>query len=54
MLSRGFQGDMPALKRSHILLPDLAFLSVIIASLWVFRFFPITEGIGRLAEGVLR
>ena len=54
MLSRGFQGDMPSLKRSRIVLPDLAFLSVMIACLWVFRFFPITEGIGRIAQGLFR
>jgi len=50
MLSRGFQGDIPTLKRSHIALPDLLFLSVIIASLGVFRFFPIAEGIGRVVQ----
>ena len=50
MLSRGFQGDIPSLKRSRIVLPDLAFLSAMIACLWVFRFFPITEGIGRIAQ----
>ena len=50
MLSRGFQGDIPSLKRSRMVLPDLAFLSIMIAYLWVFRFFPITEGIGRIAQ----
>jgi cobalt/nickel transport system permease protein len=50
MLSRGFQGDIPSLKRSRMVLPDLAFLSIMIATLWVFRFFPITEGIGRVAQ----
>ena len=54
MLSRGFEGDMPALKRSRIALPDLAFLSAMIACLWVFRFFPVTEGIGRVAQGLIR
>jgi cobalt/nickel transport system permease protein len=54
MLSRGFQGDMPTLKRSRIVLPDLVFTSVMIACLWIFRFFPITEGIGRIAQGLLR
>jgi cobalt/nickel transport system permease protein len=54
MLSRGFQGDMPALKRSRIVWPDLAFLTAMIAGLWVFRFFPVTESFGRVAEGLLR
>jgi cobalt/nickel transport system permease protein len=50
MLSRGFQGDIPSLKRSRMVLADLAFLSIMIATLWVLRFFPITEGIGRITE----
>ena len=50
MLSRGFQGDIPSLKRSRMVLSDLAFLAIMIASLWIFRFFPITEGIGRIAQ----
>lgn len=50
MLSRGFQGDIPSLKRSRMALPDLAFLAIMIAFLWVSRFFPITEGIGRMAQ----
>ena len=49
MLSRGFQGDIPTLKRSHIALSDLLFLAVMIAYLGAFRFFPITEEIGRVA-----
>ena len=50
MLSRGFQGDIPSLKRSRMVLPDLAFLSIVIVYLWMFRFFPVTEGIGRIAQ----
>ncbi len=50
MLSRGFQGDIPTLKRSHIVLPDLAFLSAMVVFLWIFRFFPVTERIGRVAQ----
>ncbi|MBU1744129.1 MAG: cobalt ECF transporter T component CbiQ [Proteobacteria bacterium] len=50
MLSRGFQGDIPTLKRSRIVLPDLVFLSAMIAYLLIFRFFPVTEGIGRVAQ----
>ena len=40
MLSRGFQGDIPSLKRSRIVLPDLAFLAMMIAYLWVFPLLP--------------
>jgi cobalt/nickel transport system permease protein len=54
MHSRGFEGDMPTLKGSRIVLPDLAFLSAMVACLWFFRFFPIAEGIGRMAQGMLR
>ncbi|MCK9363216.1 MAG: cobalt ECF transporter T component CbiQ [Syntrophales bacterium] len=50
MLSRGFQGDIPTLKRSHIALPDLLFLSVMIAYLGVFRFFPVAEELGRVVQ----
>ncbi len=53
MLSRGFQGDIPTLNRSRLATADLAFMAATIAFLGVFRFFPITEEIGRLAQGVL-
>ena len=54
MLSRGFQGDIPSLKRSRIAYRDLAFMAMTIAFLGVFRFFPITEGIGRVAQELFR
>ena len=54
MLSRGFQGDIPSLKRTHMVLPDLAFMATTIAFLVVFRFFHVTEEIGRLAQGLFR
>ncbi|MBW6485844.1 MAG: cobalt ECF transporter T component CbiQ [Syntrophobacterales bacterium] len=50
MLSRGFQGDIPTLKQSHIALSDLLFLSAMIASLGVFRFFPVAEKLGRVVQ----
>jgi cobalt/nickel transport system permease protein len=50
MLSRGFQGNMPSLKRYHISAMDLAFLTATILFLVIFRFFPVTEQIGRLAQ----
>ena len=52
MLSRGFQGDIPSLKRSRIAAADLAFMAATISFLGVFRFFRITEGIGRIVQGV--
>ncbi len=54
MLSRGFQGDIPDLKRSRIAFRDLGFMAMTIAFLAVFRFFPITEGIGRVAQELFR
>jgi len=54
MLSRGFQGDIPDLKRSRIAFRDLRFMAMTIAFLAVFRFFPITEGIGRIAQELFR
>jgi len=53
MLSRGFQGDIPTLKRSRMAVADLAFLMAAIAFLGVFRFFPVAEGIGRVAQGLM-
>jgi len=54
MLSRGFQGDIPSLKQSRLVLSDLTFLAVIIVFLFAFRIFPITEGIGRVAQELAR
>lgn len=52
MLSRGFQGDMPSLKRFHIKTGDLIFTASVILFLVLFRFYPATEIIGRTIQGV--
>jgi cobalt/nickel transport system permease protein len=52
MLSRGFQGDIPSLKRTRMAAADLAFMAATIAFLGVFRFFRITEGVGRVVQGL--
>jgi cobalt/nickel transport system permease protein len=54
MLSRGFQGDMPTSKRSHIKAIDLVFVGTTLSFLAVFRFFSVTEGVGRLAQELFR
>jgi cobalt/nickel transport system permease protein len=54
MLSRGFQGDIPTLSRSRMGGKDLAFMAVTTIFLATFRFYTVTEGIGRLAQGLLR
>lgn len=50
MLSRGFQGDIPTLKRSRLAAADVAFLAMTAAFLAIFRFFRITDWVGRLAQ----
>ena len=52
MLSRGFQGDMPTLKRSHIKTSDLIFALSVTVFLYIFRFYPATEILGRFVQGV--
>lgn len=53
MLSRGFEGDIPALRRTRLAAADLAFMAAALLFLGVFRFFPVTTGIGRVAQGML-
>ncbi len=51
MLSRGFEGDIPSLKRSRVAAGDWAFLAATIVFLAVFRLFPVSEGIGSYVQG---
>lgn len=52
MLSRGFQGDMPAVKRFHIRARDIIFILSVAVFLFVCRLYPVTEMLGRLVQGV--
>ncbi|MGP8153882.1 MAG: cobalt ECF transporter T component CbiQ [Smithella sp.] len=52
MLSRGFQGDMPSLKRFHIKAGDIVFAVSVAAFLYIFRFYPATEILGRFVQGM--
>ena len=54
MLSRGFQGDIPSLERTRAGAADWASLAALVALLALFRFFPVTEAVGRVAQGWLR
>lgn len=54
MLSRGFQGDIPSIRKYHIRAIDLACLATTVAFLALFRFCRISEGIGRLAQELFR
>lgn len=50
MLARGFQGDMPTCKRYHITTRDLLFAGSVTVYLFVFRFYPVSEIIGRFFQ----
>ncbi|MGB5218434.1 MAG: cobalt ECF transporter T component CbiQ [Smithella sp.] len=52
MLCRGFQGDMPTLKRFQIKSGDVVFAVSAVVLLFVFRFYPATEILGRFFQGV--
>jgi cobalt/nickel transport system permease protein len=52
MLSRGFQGDIPTLKRFRFTTRDFGFALFVIAFLFIFRFYPVTEILGRFVQGV--
>lgn len=52
MLSRGFQGDIPTLKRFRLTATDLLFLMVTGGLLIIFRCLPITETIGCFVRGL--
>jgi cobalt/nickel transport system permease protein len=54
MLSRGFQGDMPTLIKGRIGLADGVFLAATVIFLFIFRLYPVTEGIGRFLEALIR
>ena len=50
MLARGFQGDMPTRKRYRITARDLVFAGSVTFYLFVFRFYPATEILGRFFQ----
>jgi hypothetical protein len=52
MLSRGFQGDMPSLKRFQIKTGDVIFAVSVSVFLYIFRFYPATQILGRFIQGV--
>lgn len=53
MLARGFRGDIPARGHYHITARDLAFTASVAAFLFVFRFFPVTEIVGRYFQELI-
>ena len=54
MLSRGFRGDIPVLRRYGVRMADVLFLALVAASLAAFRFFHFTELTGRFVQGLVR
>ena len=54
MLSRGFRGDIPVLRRYGIRAGDLLFLVLVVASLAAFRFFHLTELTGRFVQELVQ
>jgi hypothetical protein len=53
MLSRGFTGDIPSMKRHLFRGVDVLYISVTVAVLVVFRLVPVPELIGRFLQGVM-
>ena len=54
MLCRGFAGDIPRLGTLRLKSGDLVFVAITAVFLGACRFFPVTEGIGLLAQGIWR
>jgi cobalt/nickel transport system permease protein len=54
MLSRGFQGDIPLLRRTGLQVADVLFLSVSGAYFAAFRLYPLGEWAGRFTEELLK
>lgn len=50
MLSRGFHGDMPTLKRFRFTMNDLGFAVSAIAFLFIFRCYPVSEILGQFIQ----
>ncbi len=54
MLSRGFTGEIPELRRASAGTADAVFLLCVLCFLGAFRFLPVMEWTGRMLEGVMR
>ena len=54
MLSRGFAGDIPTLRRSRLAAGDFYFAAGTALLLATFRLLPVSEGIGRFAQGLFQ
>jgi cobalt/nickel transport system permease protein len=54
MLSRGFRGDIPVLRRQGIRTADVLFLTLVVLSLAAFRFLPLTQLAGRFVQELVQ
>jgi cobalt/nickel transport system permease protein len=54
MLSRGFSGDIPSVKQHRFRLNDGLYISTTLVFLAVFRFFPVTDMLGRFIQEILQ
>ena len=54
MLARGFNGDIPSLKQYQFRSGDSLYISMTIMVLTLFRFFPVTDMLGRFVQETLR
>lgn len=52
MLARGFHGDMPTLKPFRLKIGDFCFAIPAVVLLFIFRFYHVSEAIGRYVQGV--
>ncbi|MEN6623362.1 MAG: cobalt ECF transporter T component CbiQ [Smithella sp.] len=50
MLARGFEGDMPTNKKFCIIRQDIIFAGAVVIYLYIFRFYPVSEILGRFFQ----
>ena len=54
ILSRGFEGDIPTVKKNQFNAVDIEYLLLTIIFLGIFRFFRVSESIGIITQELLR
>ena len=52
MLARGFRGDVPSMRRETFRTSDALFVAASAGLFCLFRFVPVTQGIGHLVRGL--
>lgn len=54
MLSRGYNGNMPYIKKKKLNFSDFLFILIMLLTIYLFRFFEPVDRIGKLMIGVIR